>query len=306
MAAEVAAGGCIFTIIAFPGGPTVRAMKLLSYSVNGAAAFGAIEGERIFDLGRRLAGITDLKSLLAAGGFERARRAIAGATADYSSAEVRFEPVIVNPAKILCIGLNYEDHRLETQRASTAHPTVFTRFADTQVGHLGRIIKPRHSGKVDYEAELALVIGKPGRDIAVDQALAHVAGYSCYNDVSIRDYQSHTTQFTPGKNFPGTGPFGPALVDPLEVGPLGSQRIQSRLNGTLMQNATLGDMIFPVPALIAYISQWTRLDVGDVIVTGTPGGVGVKRKPPVYMNDGDEIVVEIDSVGQLRNRVAAE
>jgi 2-keto-4-pentenoate hydratase/2-oxohepta-3-ene-1,7-dioic acid hydratase in catechol pathway len=281
-------------------------MKLLSFSANGKQRFGALEGEQVFDLAARLPGTADLTALLASGGFELAAKTLAGATADYRTAEIRFEPVIPRPAKILCIGLNYEDHVLETQRARTEHPTVFTRFADTQVGHDGAIIKPRHSSKVDYEAELALVIGKPGRDIPLQRALEHVAGYACYNDVSIRDYQNHTTQFTPGKNFPGTGPFGPALVSPRELGPLGPQRIQSRLNGKIMQDAKLGDMIFPVPALIAYISQWTRLDTGDVIITGTPGGVGVKRTPRVFLGDGDEIIVEIDGVGLLRNRVVAE
>ncbi len=281
-------------------------MKLLSFSINGKSSFGALVDERVFDLAPRLPpAITDLRALLAAGGFGLAKKSIAGAIADHAVSDVAFEPVIGNPAKILCIGLNYENHRLETARAKTDHPTVFTRFADTQIGHEGTIIKPRHSNKVDYEAELALVIGKPGRDIPAQNALDHVAGYACYNDVSIRDYQNHTTQFTPGKNFPGTGPFGPALVSPDELGAFGSQRIQSRLNGKIMQDATLGEMIFPVPALIAYISQWTRLDVGDVIVTGTPGGVGVKRVPPVYMADGDEIIVEIDGVGLLRNRIVA-
>jgi 2-keto-4-pentenoate hydratase/2-oxohepta-3-ene-1,7-dioic acid hydratase in catechol pathway len=282
-------------------------MKLISYSINGHSSIGALIDERVYDLSRRLPpGITDLRSLLRAGGFESAARALQGATADYAVSDVTFEPVIPNPGKILCIGLNYENHRVETQRAKTDHPTVFTRFADTQVGHERPIIKPRHSSKVDYEAELALVIGKPGRDIPAADALVHVAGYACYNDVSIRDYQNHTTQFTPGKNFPGTGPFGPALVNPADLGTLGPQRIQSRLNGKVMQDATLGEMIFPIPALIAYISQWTPLAVGDVIVTGTPGGVGVKRVPPVYMADGDEIVVEIDGVGLLRNTVVAE
>ena len=282
-------------------------MKLISYSINGQSSLGALIDQGVWDLRRRLPpGIADLRALLAAGGFEQASLALRGATADYAVSEVAFDPVIANPGKILCVGLNYENHRVETQRAKTDHPTVFTRFADTQVGHERPIIKPRHSNKVDYEAELALVIGKPGRDIPAALALEHVAGYACYNDVSIRDYQNHTTQFTPGKNFPGTGPFGPALVNPKDLGALGPQRIQSRLNGQVMQDATLGEMIFSIPALIAYISQWTRLDIGDVIVTGTPGGVGVKRVPPVYMADGDEIVVEIDGVGVLRNRVVAE
>jgi 2-keto-4-pentenoate hydratase/2-oxohepta-3-ene-1,7-dioic acid hydratase in catechol pathway len=282
-------------------------MKLISYSINGQSSMGALIDQRVYDLRRRLPpDIADLRALLAAGGFEQATLALRGATADYAVTDVAFDPVIPNPGKILCIGLNYENHRVETQRAKTDHPTVFTRFADTQVGHERPIVKPRHSSKVDYEAELALVIGKPGRDIPAARALEHVAGYACYNDVSIRDFQNHTTQFTPGKNFPGTGPFGPALVNPADLGALGPQRIQSRLNGTVMQDATLGEMIFSIPALIAYISQWTRLDIGDVIVTGTPGGVGVKRVPPVYMADGDEIEVEIDGVGVLRNRVVAE
>jgi 2-keto-4-pentenoate hydratase/2-oxohepta-3-ene-1,7-dioic acid hydratase in catechol pathway len=281
-------------------------VNLVSFTVSGKSSFGAIDGARVFDLAPRLPGIADLRALLCAGGFAQARKSISGADADFDAANVRFDPVIPHPSKILCIGLNYEDHRAETQRARTDHPTVFTRFADTQVGHEGNIIKPRHSNKVDYEAELALVIGIPGRDIPAQRALEHVAGFSCYNDVSIRDYQNHTTQFTPGKNFPGTGAFGPALVSPEDVGPLGAQRIQSRLNGKVMQDATLGQMIFPVPALIAYISQWTHLNTGDVIITGTPGGVGVKRVPPVYLRNGDEIIVEIGGVGLLRNLVVAE
>ncbi len=173
------------------------------------------------------------------------------------------------------------------------------------MGHAGAVIKPRHSDKVDYEAELAVIIGKPGRDIARERAMEHVAGFACFNDVSIRDFQGHTSQFTPGKNFPGTAPFGPVLVSARALGEVGPQRIQSRLNGKVMQDAHLGDMIFPIPELIAYISQWTRLAVGDVIATGTPGGVGMKRVPPVYMRDGDEIVVEIDGVGTLANQVTA-
>jgi len=280
--------------------------KLLSFSIDGNPGFGVLEGGKVFDLGKRLPGVPDLRSLLSVGGFERAAAAIAGATADYDVAQITFEPVIPNPGKILCIGLNYQDHVAETQRARTTVPTVFTRFADTLVGQGGAVTKPRHSDKVDYEAELAVIIGKPGRDIARERAMEHVAGFACFNDISIRDFQGHTSQFTPGKNFPGTAPFGPVLVSTQALGAIGPQRIQSRLNGKVMQDAHLGDMIFPIPELIAYISQWTRLAVGDVIATGTPGGVGMKRVPPVYMRDGDEIVVEIDSVGTLRNRVTAE
>ncbi len=279
--------------------------KLLSFSIGGNPGFGVLDGGKVFDLGKRLPGVPDLRSLLSAGGFERAATAIAGATADYDVAQITLEPVIPNPGKILCIGLNYQDHVAETQRARTQVPTVFTRFSDTLVGHAGAVIKPRHSDKVDYEAELAVIIGKPGRDIPRERAAEHVAGYACFNDVSIRDFQGHTSQFTPGKNFPGTAPFGPVLVSARALGEVGPQRIQSRLNGKVMQDAHLGDMIFPIPELIAYISQWTHLAVGDVIATGTPGGVGMKRVPPVYMRDGDEIVVEIDGVGTLANQVTA-
>ena len=183
---------------------------------------------------------------------------------------------------------------------------MFTRFADTQVGHRGALVKPRHSDKMDYEGELAVVIGKAGRDIDAADALAHVAGFACYQDASIRDFQGHTTQFTPGKNFPATGGFGPWLTTPDEAGPIGAQRLRTTLNGTVMQEARLGEMIFPIERLIAYLSSWTPLAPGDVIATGTPGGVGMKRVPPVWLEDGDEVVVEIDGVGTLSNPVVAE
>jgi 2-keto-4-pentenoate hydratase/2-oxohepta-3-ene-1,7-dioic acid hydratase in catechol pathway len=286
-------------------------MRLVSYIAGGSPGFGLCDAHGVVALGPRLrtgagAGAGDLRELLARDGLAAAARAAAGAAADFRLDEIELLPVIPNPAKVLCIGLNYEDHRVETARPKSEHPTVFTRFADTQVGHRGALVKPRHSEKLDYEGELAVVIGRGGRDIPAGEAHAHVAGYACYQDASVRDFQSHTTQFTPGKNFPATGGFGPFLVTPDEVGPIGPQRLQTRLNGTVMQEARLGEMIFPVGHLIAYISSWTVLAPGDVIVTGTPGGVGMKRKPPVYLGDGDEIAVEIDGVGTLVNRVVAE
>ncbi len=282
-------------------------MRFVSFCLNGAISYGICVDQRIHVLPPRLGpGLGDLRSLLARGGIELARRAIAGAEADCTVAEVRFLPVIPHPAKILCIGLNYEDHRLETSRPKMSYPTVFTRFADTQVGHGEDLVKPALSNRMDYEGELAVVIGMAGRHIPAAAAFAHVAGYACYNDASIRDYQGHTSQFTPGKNFPATGAFGPYLVTADEVETIGAQRIQTRLNGRIMQDAYLRDMIFSVDRLIAYLSSFTPLAPGDVIVTGTPGGVGMKRVPPVYMHDGDEIIVEIDGVGLLRNRVAAE
>jgi 2-keto-4-pentenoate hydratase/2-oxohepta-3-ene-1,7-dioic acid hydratase in catechol pathway len=279
-------------------------MKFLSYSVGGEASFGLAAIDGVIDLKSRL-GVASLKALIAADGFARAE-ALAGEGADYAWRAIAFEPVIPEPDKIICIGVNYEEHRAETGRPVVAYPTVFTRFFNTQVGHEQPIVRPRVSNNFDFEGELAVVIGEPGRAIPEARALDHVAGYACYNDVSVRDFQSHTSQFTPGKNFVATGPFGPFLVTPDEVGPLGPQRIQTRLNGEVMQDARLDQMIFNVPKLIAYCSLWTELRPGDVIVTGTPGGVGARRDPPLWMKPGDEIVVEIEGVGQLVNRVVDE
>jgi 2-keto-4-pentenoate hydratase/2-oxohepta-3-ene-1,7-dioic acid hydratase in catechol pathway len=220
--------------------------------------------------------------------------------------DIEFLPPIPNPGKILCVGLNYENHRRETGRAEVANPTIFTRFADSQTGHRSAILCPPESTKLDYEGELAIVIGKGGRRIPAATALDHIAGYSCYNDGSIRDWQAHTIQFTPGKNFPATGAFGPWLVTPDEFGLPKDQKIQTRLNGTVMQSAVLADMIFPIAQLIEYCSTFTPLAPGDVIVTGTPGGVGVKRDPQVFMKPGDRVEIEIDGIGILENDIVAE
>jgi 2-keto-4-pentenoate hydratase/2-oxohepta-3-ene-1,7-dioic acid hydratase in catechol pathway len=279
-------------------------MKFLTYSVGGETSFGLAAIGGVIDLKSRL-GVPTLKALVAAGGLSRAE-AVADEAFDHAWDDIVFEPVIPEPDKIICIGINYEEHRAETGRPVVAHPTVFTRFFNTQVGHEQPIVRPKVSVTFDFEGELAVIIGKPGRAITEDRAFDHVAGYACYNDVSVRDFQQHTSQFTPGKNFVATGPFGPFLVTPDEVGPLGEQRIQTRLNGVVVQDAHLNQMIFNVPKLIAYCSIWTELRPGDVIVTGTPGGVGARRDPPLWMKPGDEIVVEIEGVGQLVNRVVDE
>ena len=282
-------------------------MRLISFIAAGRAGFGVCEDRNVIALGPRLGPeIPDLRSLLARDGLAQAARAVRGAAADYRLDEVELLPPIPNPSKILCIGLNYEDHRVETARPKSAHPTVFTRFADTLVGPGRPLVKPRHSDKLDYEGELAVVIGRGGRDIDAARADAHVAGYACFQDASVRDFQGHTTQFTPGKNFPATGGFGPWLVTADEFGPIGAQSLRTTVNGRVMQEARLGDMLFPVAQLIAYISSWTPLAAGDVIATGTPGGVGMKRVPPVWLRDGDEVVVEIERIGELRNPVVAE
>jgi 2-keto-4-pentenoate hydratase/2-oxohepta-3-ene-1,7-dioic acid hydratase in catechol pathway len=186
------------------------------------------------------------------------------------------------------------------------HPTIFARFPNTQTGHLSNIVRPRVSTNLDFEGELALIVGKPGRYIPREQAFDHIAGYACYNDGSVRDWQHHTHQFTPGKNFPGTGSFGPWMVTADEFKNIGPRRIMTRLNGETVQQATLGEMIFDIPTLVEYCSSFNPLAPGDVIVTGTPGGVGVKRTPPLWMKPGDTVEVEIDGIGVLRNGIADE
>jgi 2-keto-4-pentenoate hydratase/2-oxohepta-3-ene-1,7-dioic acid hydratase in catechol pathway len=280
-------------------------MKFLSFRAGAAAHYGLAECNKVVDLTPRLK-YPDLKALIAAGGFPEAARAAKGATADFTLDQIVFDPVIPNPDKIVCVGLNYHDHLNETGMTKFPYPSTFLRFADTQLGHLQPVVRPKNSETLDYECELAAIIGKGGRHISEADALNHVAGYSCYNDVSVRDHQRHSSQWTPGKNFPATGPFGPFLVTPDDVGDLKGKKIQTRLNGKVEQSATLDMMIFSVPQLIAYISSWAPLGPGDVIVTGTPGGVGWVREPPLWMKPGDTVEVEIDGVGLLKNSVVAE
>jgi len=281
-------------------------VKLLSFLRLGRPGFGAVVDDGIIDLTGRLPGQPhSLRTAIADGQLASAMAYVDGRVPELSTADAIFLPPITDPAKILCIGLNYAKHQAETGRPDVDHPTIFTRFADSQVGHLQPMIKPDQSVRFDYEAELAVVIGEGGRFISEDDALSHIAGYACYNDGSIRDWQRHTSQFTPGKNFPGTGAFGPYLVTPNEVGDYRKLPIESRLNGEVMQKATLADLIFPIPRLISYISEFTALSPGDVIVTGTPGGVGDRREPPVYLTPGDVIEVDIGIVGTLVNPITS-
>jgi 2-keto-4-pentenoate hydratase/2-oxohepta-3-ene-1,7-dioic acid hydratase in catechol pathway len=281
-------------------------MKLASFRIGGTATWGLVEGDAVADLGALLGGrLPDLKSAIAAGALADLPREAAAAPR-HALDGIEWLPVIPNPDKILCVGLNYEMHRKETGRSEVGHPTIFARYANSQIGHAADIIRPRASTSLDFEGELAVIIGRPGRHIAPGEVFAHVAGYSCYNDGSVRDWQYHTHQFTPGKNFPGTGAFGPWMVTPDELGALDALRLQTRVNGEVVQDAQLGQMIFDIPRQIEYCSGFTRLEAGDVIATGTPGGVGAKRIPPLWLKPGDRVEVEIDRVGLLRNGVADE
>jgi 2-keto-4-pentenoate hydratase/2-oxohepta-3-ene-1,7-dioic acid hydratase in catechol pathway len=281
-------------------------MRLASFQNAGVDTWGIVEGEEVVDVGSVLrARFPDLKSLIRAAAYEIAVDSSRSASR-LALATLKWLPVIPNPDKILCVGLNYEMHRKETGRAEVSHPTIFARFANSQTAHGEDILRPRVSSKLDFEGELAVVVGKAGRYIPRAEALNHVAGYACYNDGSVRDWQSHTHQFTPGKNFPGTGSFGPWLMTPEELGPLEARRIRTRLNDEVVQDASLGEMIFDIPTILEYCSSFTRLECGDVIATGTPGGVGVKRTPPLWMKPGDVVEVEIEGLGTLRNGIAQE
>lgn len=221
-----------------------------------------------------------------------------------------FAPVIPEPQQILCIGLNYRDHRAETESAIAPvypdTPIVFTRFATSLAAHRQPLPKPRNTEAMDYEAELAVIIGKPGRRIPLTEAMAHVAGYTCFNDISMRDWQTKASQWAPGKNFPLSGPLGPEMVTPDELGPLDTRRIRLLLDGQVMQDSTLGALIFDIPTLISYCSEFVHLNPGDIIATGTPGGVGFVRKPPVLLQPGQTVVVEIEGVGRLENAIVPE
>ena len=280
-------------------------MRLSTVNISGRTTWGVIEGETFHDAGAVMAGqYADLKAAVTAGlagVAEAAAKAVA-----FPLSEIEWLPVIPNPDKILCVGLNYEMHRKETGRSEVEHPTIFARYSNSQTGHLKPIIRPKVSTELDYEGELAVIIGKPGRYIAREDALSHIAGFACYNDGSVRDYQRHTHQFIPGKNFPDTGAFGPWMMTPEELGPLDDLRIQTRLNGEVVQDATFGQMIFDIARQIEYCSSFTRLEAGDVIASGTPGGVGAKRNPPLWMKPGDIVEVEIDKLGILRNPITQE
>lgn len=282
-------------------------MRFATFELDGKAVWGLASDKGLHAVdAATLARYPSLKAAIAADALASVATALQDSAPSVTLEDAHFLPVIPDPEKILCIGLNYEAHRLEGGWPEVEHPTIFARFANSQIGHRQPLIKPKVSDKLDFEAELAVVIGTPGRHIAEADAMNHVAGYACYNEGTVRDWQRHTGQFTPGKNFIGTGAFGPCLVTPDEITDLGSLVMEARLNGEVMQHTELNDLIFSIPRLINYISTFTNLVPGDVIATGTPGGVGARRDPQVWMKPGDEIVIEIDKIGLLSNTIAAE
>ena len=282
-------------------------MKIASFTHQGQDSYGVVQGNQIIDLGSMKAVLgADLKEVIAR------NRLVDLAESDLSElprldiADITFLPVIGNPGKILCIGINYATHVRETGRDMPTYPMIFTRFADSQTAHEQAILRPTASHKLDFEGELAVVIGKTARHVKQAEALDFVAGYACYNDGSVRDWQKHTIQFVPGKNFPQTGGFGPWLVTADEIQNPQDLELTTLLNGQVMQHTSTSDMIFDVCKLIEYCSTFTELAPGDVIVSGTTGGVGAFREPPVWMQPGDIVEVEISSIGILRNTIADE
>lgn len=276
-------------------------MRFLRFEHEGEGRLGVLEDDEVRDLGS-----ARLEDLLA-GGADLAAVARAGSERRVPLETVRFLPPLARPPKIICIGLNYRDHTAESPYEQPDYPTVFPRFGTTLIGHGQPIERPLCSDSLDYEGEMAVVIGTAGRHIPEARAHDHVAGYSVFNDGSVREFQFKSPQWTVGKNFDRTGGFGPTFVtaDELPAGGTGL-KLETRLNGEVMQSASTADMVFDVASLIAIISEAITLEPGDVIVSGTPAGIGWAREPKVIMRDGDEVEVEIEGIGLLRNPIRDE
>jgi 2-keto-4-pentenoate hydratase/2-oxohepta-3-ene-1,7-dioic acid hydratase in catechol pathway len=280
-------------------------MKLASIRVKGINVWGRVEGDEIIVPDKAFLHanplLVDAIAKDALGMLLEVRESVR-----IPVAEADFIPVIPHPGRIICVGINFMPHILEMGREPPEYPWLFVRWPESQVGHRQPLVKPFASEKYDFEGELAVIIGKPARHVRAADALNYVAGYSCFMDGSVRDWQNHGSQFTPGKNFKSSGSFGPWLVTADEIPNPATLNLETRLNGQLMQKAALADLCFDVPALIEYCSTFAELQPGDVISTGTPGGVGFARKPPVWLLPGDTVEVAIDGIGVLQNQVVAE
>ena len=284
-------------------------MRIASIVTTEGPSVGIDDGDSVIDL-RSLAPElpADLRKLLQLGPdalADVARRArTAGTRLDPE--RIRFLPVIPNPHAVWCAALNYPTHVTEGNWERPSRPPFFLRVAGSLCGHLEPIVQPSVSQKLDYEGELAVVIGRRARHVPTSDAYEVIAGYSCFNDASVRDWQRHTAQITSGKNFAETGAFGPWLTTVDDVPEIEDAELTTRLNGAVMQQTKIGEMIFGIPELVAYLSTITELLPGDVIVTGTPGGVGARQTPQVFMKPGDVVEVEIEGIGILRNPIADE
>lgn len=285
-------------------------MKLMSYLRAGRETWGVVIGDGVADLSQRT-GCATLADFIASPAFAQRDALVEGLQADAKLSDVVFLPVIPRPEKIVCAVRNYMDHHQEVlaagmQRELSEQPPIFLRVWRSQTAHGAPIIRPKVSDSLDWEGELAVIIGQGGRDIAEVDAWKHVAGYSCYNDASVREWQFHAKQIASGKNFESTGAFGPWMVTADEIAPGRELKLETRLNGQAVQSSHTGHMIFSIPRLIQYASTIFTLVPGDVIATGTPAGVGWSKKPPQFMQAGDTVEVEIEGIGLLRNPVVAQ
>jgi len=276
-------------------------MRLVSFRHADTSKFGVFVDGGIVDLSARW---PSLRDAIAAKGLADVAAATRNAAADFSLDEVELLPVIPNPDKILCVGLNYASHVGEVGRALPTVPSIFSRLHNTLVPHGGDIVRPSASTNFDFEGELAIVIGERCRHVPRASALSVVAGYTCFLDVSVRDFQKHSV--TAGKNFPGTGPLGPWMVTTDVIPDPQALSLVTRLNGAEVQRDTTDHMIFDVATIIEYVSTFTVLEPGDIIATGTPDGVGLGRKPPLWMKGGDKLEVEISGIGTLQVNVVDE
>jgi 2-keto-4-pentenoate hydratase/2-oxohepta-3-ene-1,7-dioic acid hydratase in catechol pathway len=280
-------------------------MKLASYIANGKPVFGAVVGDGVVTMNERLGGrFGTLRDAIAGGAIDDMRRAAHGVAPDQPLAGLRYLPAIPNPEKIMCVGINYKSHAAEHGTEAPKMPNIFTRFVNTLVAHEGDMIRPKVSTNFDFEGELALVIGKPGRHIKPEDALSHIAGYTCFCDATVRDFTKYS--LVASKNFAGSGPLGPWIVTADEIPDPTKLTLTTRLNGQEMQRSGTDMLIHSIPAIISFCSLFTPLTPGDIIATGTPDGIGAKRTPPVWMKAGDVLEVEVSGIGTLRNKIADE
>ena len=281
-------------------------MKFVSFLLKGQAKFGISDGKNLTDLTGKIKDANTLKELISNKGIQEAKEYAKKNPGDISLDQIEYLPVIPNPGKIICVGLNYSEHVKETGRTVEQNPVIFLRVPESQTAHKQPIQRPKVSTHLDYECEMAVIMDEAGKHIKPENALKHIVGYSCYNESTVRDWQQHTRQFGMGKNFEKTGSFGPHMVLAENIPDYTKLSIQTRLNGKVMQQAKLSQLIFDIPTLISYISKAIPWRAGDVLVTGTPGGVGFKRKPPIFMKEGDQVEVEISEIGILSNIIKDE
>ena len=281
-------------------------MKLTSFIRDKTSGYGVVTEDGIIDLSSSIEGASDIKSLLETNSMARAADYASGRSADFPVDEITFLPLIPNATKVICVAVNYLAHAREAGRTIGDYPVLFHRHAQTQVGHQQPLRVPKASEQLDFEGEIAVILGKGGGHIEPEDALDHVAGYACYNEGSVRDWQFHVHQYSMGKNFNATGGFGPWLVTTDDIPDPDALTVTTRLNGEQMQFGEFNDVAFNIPTLISYVSRALPWCAGDVIVTGTPGGVGFKRTPPIFLTEGDVVEVEVNLVGTLINPVANE